>query len=152
MAGAVMALCNALSGAFTGMEEAAGFAEFFIDVGSAGFRLDKGRDHLVVGATRCVHKVAGFKDAALRRFMDRLPIVTIPTDGVEVARRGSIGRRRSDERPFIIPVPDIILGTSQLPVFLASFGDEHGEASSLTGFVFIAGGANAVEFPSGRAP
>ena len=116
---------NALLDAWRGMEEAAGAAEV-VEAGNVGIRLDKGKDHLVVGANWCVHDVAGVEDAALRLFMDWIPIVTSLTDGVEVIRRGSIVRGCSGELPFM-PVQDIVIETNWLPIFLAASGDEHGD-------------------------
>ena len=122
---AVVAQGNSLLDAWPGIEEAAGAAEV-VEAGDVGIQLDKGGYHLVVGADRCVCDIAGIEDAALRLLMDRLPIVTSLTEGVEVIRRESIVRGCSEEFP-IVPVPDIILGTSQLPIFLAASGDEHGD-------------------------
>ncbi len=121
-----MAQGNALLDALRGMEEAAGEAEV-VEAGNVGIlRLDKGKDHLLVGANWCVHDVAGVEDAALRLFMDWVPIVTSLTDGIEVIRRGSIVRGCSEELPFM-PVPDIVIETNWLPIFLAESGEEHGD-------------------------
>ena len=125
---------NSSLDAWPGIEEAAGTAEV-VEADDVGIRLDKGRAHLLVGADRCVHDIAGVEDAALRLLMDRLPFRARVTDRIEfrchsslvVHRDGFI--RRKDHQ--VHSALDLGLGTGRghrvHKVFSATSGDEHGD-------------------------